>query len=104
MLPKDKHSRVMGIPNRWFFAVLNSFLCVGIEVLLNKANALVWEYRFWNWPNLWLIAIFGYLTFMVVSFWVYDLEKINSKLAVVALIFAVDIFAFIQFALILRWI
>ena len=52
MLPEKKDTRVLGIPNRWFFAVLNSFLCVGIEVILNKANALVWEYSFWNWPNI----------------------------------------------------
>ncbi len=104
MLPKDKNARVFGIPNRWFFAVLNSVLCVGIEVILNRANALVWEYRFWNWPNIWLIIVFGYLTFMVVSFWVYDLKKISNQIAAVAVIFGVDLAAIILFVGILRWI
>lgn len=104
MLPKDKSAKVFGIPNRWFFAVLNSVLCVGIELILNRANALVWEYRFWNWPNIWLIIVFGYLTFMVVSFWVYDLEKIRNQIAAVAVIFGVDLAAIILFVGILRWI
>jgi len=104
MLPKDKHARIFGIPNRWFFAALNSVLCVIIEVILNRAHALIWEYSFWNWPNVWLIIIFGYLTFMVVSFWVYDMERLKNQIAAVALIFGVDLVAIILFAGVLKWI
>src|SRR3972149_11274993 len=103
MLPADKSLRILGIPNRWFFAVANSILCVFVEVLLNKAGALVWEYPWWDFPNVGLIVLFGYLPFMVVSFWVYDMERIRNKIATVAAIYAVDLTAIILFASVLGW-
>ena len=104
MLPKDKEQKILGIPNRWFFVVVNSLLCVFIEVFLNGANALIWEYWWWNVPFIPLIVIFGYGTFMVVSFWVYDMERIEDQRRTVGVIFAVDIAAIILFAGILGWI
>jgi len=104
MLPKDRKARVLGIPNRWFFAVFNSILCVGVELILNRAGALVWYYHWWNWPNIWLIILLGYLPFMVVSFRVFDMEKTRSKLAALIAIYAVDFSAIIAFAVILNWI
>jgi hypothetical protein len=59
MLPKDKEQKILGIPNRWFFVVVNSLLCVFIEIFLNGANALIWEYWWWNVPFIPLIVIFG---------------------------------------------
>lgn len=50
MLPKDKEAKIRGIPNRWLFVVFNALLCVFIEVMLNLAGALIWEYWFWNIP------------------------------------------------------
>ena len=104
LLPKDKKAKVLGIPNRWFFAVLNSILCVGIELVLNRAGALVWEYSWWNWPNIWLIILIGYLPFMVVSFWVYDMEKLLNKIAAVVSIFGIDLAGILAFAVVLKWI
>lgn len=104
MLPKDKEQKILGVPNRWFFVVVNSLLCVFIEILLNAANALIWEYWWWNVPFIPLIVVFGYGTFMVVSFWVYDMERIEDKLRTVGVIFAVDIAAIVLFAGVLGWI
>jgi hypothetical protein len=104
MLPADKSLTILGIPNRWFFAVANSIFCVFVEVLLNRAGALVWEYPWWDFPNIGLIVLFGYLPFMVVSFWVYDMERIRNKIAAVASIYAVDFTAIILFASLLNWI
>jgi hypothetical protein len=104
MLPREKAQRILGVPNRWFFAVVNSLLCVFIEVFLNAANALIWEYWWWNVPFIPLIVIFGYGTFMVVSFWVYDMERLEDKLKTVATIFAIDLAAIVVFAGILGWI
>jgi len=104
MLPSDKSLRILGIPNRWFFAVANSILCVFVEVVLNKAGALVWEYPWWDFPMVGLIVLFGYLPFMVVSFWVYDMERIRNKIATVAVIYGVDLTAIILFASLLNWI
>ena len=104
MLPKERTTRVLGLPNRWFFAVLNSLLCVGIEVLLNRAGALVWEYPWWNLPNVLLIVLLGYLPFMVVSFWVYDMKKLRSQVLAVSVILGVDLVATIIFMGLLKWI
>lgn len=104
MLPADKSLRILGIPNRWFFAVVNAILCVFVEVLLNRADVLVWEYPWWNFPNIGLIFLLGYLPFMAVSFWVYDMEKIRNKIATVLVIYAVDLSAIILFAGLLGWI
>jgi hypothetical protein len=104
MLPADKSLKILGIPNRWLFAVVNSFFCVFVEVLLNRADVLVWEYPWWNFPNVGLIVIFGYLPFMAVSFWVYDMERIRNKIATVSAIYAVDLTAIIVFASLLNWI
>jgi len=104
MLPKDKSLKIMGIPNRWFFAVANAIFCVFVEVLLNRADVLVWEYPWWNFPNVGLIFLLGYLPFMAVSFWVYDMEKIRNKIATVLVIYAVDLPALFVFAGPLGWI
>lgn len=103
MLPADKSLRILGIPNRWFFAVVNAILCVFVEVLLNRADVLVWEYPWWNFPNIGLIFLLGYLPFMAVSFWVYDMEKIRNKIATVLVLYAVDLSAIILFAGLLGW-
>ena len=104
LLPADKNMRILGIPNRWFFAVVNSVFCVFVEVLLNRADALVWEYPWWNFPNVWLIVLFGYLPFMTAAFWVYDMERIRNKITAVSAIYAVDLAAIILFGVLLGWI
>ena len=104
LLPADKNMKILGIPNRWFFAVVNSVFCVFVEVLLNRAGALVWEYPWWNFPNVWLIVLFGYLPFMAVAFWVYDMERIRNKITAVSALYAVDLAAIIFFGVLLGWI
>lgn len=104
MLPADKKLKVLGIPNRIFFIFFNSALCVFIEVLLNHVGALVWHYWFWDFPFVLLIILLGYMPFMAVSFWVYDMERLKSKLIVVGAIFGVDIIGILVFAVILKWI
>jgi hypothetical protein len=104
LLPADKNMRILGIPNRWFFAVVNSVFCVFVEVLLNRADALVWEYPWWNFPNVWLIVLFGYLPFMTMAFWVYDMERIRNKITAVSAVYAVDLAAIILFGVLLGWI
>lgn len=104
LLPKDKKKKILGIPNRWFYVVVNSVLCVFIEVLLNAADALIWDYSWWNFPNVWLIILIGYMPFMIASFLVYDMEKIRHKIAAVSTILGVDLLAIIIFGVILKWI
>jgi len=104
MLPDDKKMKVAGIPNRWFFAVVYSVFCVVVELLLNAAGVLTWDYSWWNATAPFLIVIFGYLTFFIVSYWVLDMETVKKKMIVVGFIFGVDILAILIFGFILGWL
>jgi len=104
MLPPDRRARILGIPNRVFLAVAGAAFCVFVEVLLNAVGALTWDYPWWNAGAPWLIFVFGYLTFFLISFWVFDLPILRQKLTVVGVIFAVDIVALVIFGAVLRWI
>ncbi len=104
MLPPDKRMKVLGIPNRLFFAIAGSIFCVIVEILLNAANALTWEYPWWNAGAPWLIFLIGYLPFFLVSFWVYDMESVRKKAITVGTILGFDLACLIVFAGILGWI
>ena len=73
-------------------------------MLLNQVGALTWDYSWWNLSAPWLIVIFGYLTFFLVSFWVFDMESIRKKIATAGVIFSVDIIALVLFGVMLKWI
>ena len=104
MLLPDKKAKILGIPNRLFFAITGAAFCVFIEILLNSIGALTWEYPWWSATTPWLIFLIGYLTFFLVSFWVHDMKTIRSKIITVGVIFGVDILAIIIFGFILNWI
>jgi hypothetical protein len=104
MLPADKNMKILGIPNRLVYAVISSILAVGIECLLNWVGALTWEYSWWNMGAPWLIWLIGYMPFFLVSFWVFDMKTVKSKLITVGTIAAVDGLALIIFMGILKWI
>ena len=104
MLPPDKHLRVLGLPNRLFFAIAGSVFCVFVEVLLNSVGALTWEYTWWGVRAPWLIFLIGYLPFFLVSFWVFDMDSIKKKVMTVGTIFAVDIIGLVLFGAALGWI
>lgn len=104
MLPKDKRLKILGIPNRLFYAIAGSIFTVFVEVLLNAVGALTWEYSWWNVNAPWLIFLFGYFHFFIVSFWVYDMKGVTKKATVVGIIYGVDIVCLILFGVILKWI
>ena len=104
MLPADKQLKVMGIPNRLLFAIMGSIFCVFVEVLLNSVGALTWEYTWWNARAPWFIFLIGYLTFFLVSFWVFDMKSIKKQSTAVGAILAVDIVSLVLFGAVLGWI
>jgi hypothetical protein len=104
ILPKDRTMKILGLPNRWFFVVANSVFCVFVEVILNFWGALVWEYKWWNWPNVWLIIIIGYSLYMIFSFWIHDMVSMKRKIAIVSAMYTVDIVCLVFFMGVLKWI
>jgi hypothetical protein len=104
MLPLDRKLKILGIPNRLFFALANSALCVGIECWLNSIGALTWDYTWWNAGTPWLIFLIGYLPFFLVSFWVHDMQSLRGKVTTVGTIYAINGFAALVFGAGLGWI
>jgi hypothetical protein len=103
-LPEDKHAKIMGIPNRLVYAVGYSIFAVLIEILLNAAGALTWDYAWWTIKVPWLIFLIGYLPFFLVCFWVHDMETVKKKGITVGVILGFDAFCLILFGAILKWI
>jgi len=104
MLPKDKKMKMLGIPNRLLFAIVGSVFCVFVEYLLNAVGALTWEYPWWNTGAPWLIFLVGYLTFFLVSFWVFDMASVKKKMITVGAILGFDAICLVVFVGILNWI
>jgi hypothetical protein len=95
---------VLGLPNRLFFAIAGSIFCVFVELLLNWAGALTWDYHWWNVGAPWLIFLIGYFPFFLVSFWVFDMPTLRQKAITVGSILGFDAICLVLFVGILRWI
>jgi hypothetical protein len=93
MLLPDKKTRILGIPNRWFFAILFSAFCVFVEAVLNYGGHLVWEYPWWHrsFAGIWLIFIFGYFEFFLAIIIMLSLKSTKAKIIFISAIYAVPI-------------
>lgn len=102
-LPEDKNKKILGIPNRIFFPIIWTVISLFIEILLNLAGILVWDWWFWNWPNIYFIFLWWLVPNFVVV-WLHDNLSLEAKkkLAIFSIITA---FSFhIIFAMILQWV
>jgi hypothetical protein len=104
MLPRDKAQKILGLPNRLAFAIGGSVFCVFVEYLLNAANALTWDYAWWNVRAPWLIFLVGYLPFFLVAFWVFDMKSLRKKAVAVGGILGFDAVCLVLFGGVLKWI
>jgi hypothetical protein len=104
VLPRDKKARLLGLPNRLVFALGFAAFCVFVEILLNQAGALTWDYPFWCARAPWLILFAAYFPLIRVTYWVHDLETIRAKALAVGGLYAVDLLALAVFAGCLGWI
>jgi len=104
VLPKDKSMKILGMNNRVFLAFLNAILCVFVEIVLNRWDALIWDYWWWNWYNPILIILIGYSLYMFFCFWVHDMESMKKKIAVVGGMWGIVAVVLVVFMGILKWI
>ena len=104
-LSADPKDRILGLPNRWFWAIGYSAFCVFVEIFLNLGGLLVWEYPFWNrsFGGVWLIFLFGYLIFYVGVIVVLSLKTTKKKVLAVSLIYAVPILMNVFARAIMGW-
>ena len=103
MLPENKNMKILGLNNRWFIIITGSIFSVVIELVLNAADMLTWEYSWWNAKVPWLIIVFGYMTFFYVAFWVYDMKTMKQKITTVGVIYTIVLLSAIVFGS-LGWI
>ena len=103
MLPTDRGLRVMGVPNRAFFAVVLSVAAMLVEQLLHGAGALTWDWWFWSARFPLLIVLIGYLPFFVVAFWVHDMHDVRRQAKTVGAILGFDAVCLVLF-ISLGWI
>jgi hypothetical protein len=105
-LSEDKGVKILGLPERWFWAIGYAAFCVFVECLLNKGGHLVWECEWWNrsFKGVWLIFFFGYFHFYVAAIVVLSLKSIKAKVATVSAIYAVAIAGNVVGLGILGWV
>ncbi|MBW2201680.1 MAG: hypothetical protein JRF71_12735 [Deltaproteobacteria bacterium] len=94
-LSEDKHEKILGFPNRWFWAIAYSAFCVFVECLLNMGGHLVWEYPWWNrsFGGVWLIFFFGYFHFYVAAIIVLSMKSAKAKIITIGSLYSVTIVA-----------
>lgn len=92
-LSEDKDAKILGLPDKWFWAVAFSVFCTFVECILNKGGHLVWEYSFWyrSFGGVWLIFLIGYFIFFCASIWAITRETMKGKLKVIAFIYSVPV-------------
>ncbi len=85
---EDPGVRILGVPNRWFWALGYSAFCVLVETFLNRGGLLVWDWRWWNRSALGLVPIFvlGYLWFFLAAKFAMERRTLRAKAAVPAVL------------------
>ncbi len=104
VLPADRKTKILGLPNRWFLAATFSLFCVVVELLLNACNALTWDYPWWSARAPWLIFLIGYFHFFVVAFLVHDMKSVRGQAIAVGVIWAIAAAGILVFGVGLGWI
>ena len=104
-LSEDENAKILGLPEKWFWAVVFSVFCVFVECLLNKGGHLVWEYQFWfrSFEGVWLVFLIGYFPFFCASILVISLKEIKSKLTALGIIYSVPVIMNIIGFVIMGW-
>lgn len=100
LLPSDPKARMMGLNNRWLFAILNAALFSIVEIFLVMTPAFAWVYPWWGALPVFITV---YVPFFGVAFWVHD-QPPRMQMAVIGGLAAVNVMALILFAGILGWI
>jgi hypothetical protein len=100
LLPEDPKMKIMGIPNRIFFAILNAAFFSVVEIFLVKTPAFVWVYSWWGAIPVFITI---YVPFFVIAFLCYDWKPKIQRIFIGSLA-GVNVLLLLVFAGILHWI
>jgi len=92
-LSEERDARILGLPDRWFWAIAYSGFCVAVECVLNAGGLLVWEYSFWNrsLSGVWLIFLFGYFHFYVATILVLGMKSSRNRVVTIASLYGLGV-------------
>ncbi|MEU9228850.1 hypothetical protein AB0D40_31325 [Streptomyces massasporeus] len=96
LLP-PRHVRILGMPNRPVLVAVNSAAAVGVEILLNRAGVLTWDWEWWQAGFPFVLFLVGYVPFFVACFVVHDMPRVRTKAVTVGAILGVDALALVVF-------
>ena len=87
LLPEDKHKKILGINNRWFFGIGFALFCSIFEIFLAWTPAFIWVYPWWGALP---VFVTTYIPFFVGAFLVYDLPA-KKQWTIVGTMVAINI-------------
>ena len=92
-LEDNAEAKILGLNNRWFYAIILAMFCVFIEIILNIAGMLTWVYPFWNRTlgGVWLIFLIGYFHFYVACILILKIKSSNKRWLAIAGIYSVPV-------------
>ena len=99
-LPADPGLKILGIPNRWVFAVANAAFFAIFEIFLVRTPTFVWVYPWWGALPVFLTV---YIPFFLAAFLCHDWEP-RTQARFIGSVFAVDAVMLVLFAGVLGWI
>lgn len=99
-LPADPKMKLLGLPNRWVFAVGNAAFFAIFEIFLAMTPTFVWVYPWWG-----ALPVFAlvYIPFFLAAFLAYDWPP-RRQIRIIGTMFAVDALMLVVFAGFLGWI
>jgi len=102
--PKDKATKILGVPNRLLFIAIFTVSCVAVESILNAMGVLIWDFRYWGWPHVLPIVLFAYLPSILFLYWLFDMKSLRRKLAIASSLVVLDVVGFVVFGPVLGWL
>ena len=99
-LPADPHLKILGIPNRWVFAVGNAAFFAIFESFLVRTPTFVWVYPWWGALPVFLTV---YIPFFLAAFLCHDWAP-RTQVRFIGSVFTVDAVMLVVFAGVLGWI
>ncbi len=102
-LPEDRGVTISGIPNRIIIPLFWGILSVTVEILLNAAGLLVWDWWWWGWPHIYLVVAVYVLPWYGISV-AYDRMSLRAKKFWAMLLVCGAVAGHMIFAVWLRWI
>jgi hypothetical protein len=104
LLPADRATRILGMPNRLAVGLGLSIFSVAVELFLHASGTFHWEYWWWNTPFVLLIVVFGYLWFYLYAAWVYDAPSKRHRWERLGGLAAIDVAMALVFGVGFGWL